>query len=100
MPSKKTRINLTVDDDMNQLFDDISKLTGTPKATLIMDFLVEAKPALIAMRRGLKMAKNSRERLPYAMLDLAVQANEQTAIINKEMADILSKQSDWVGHND
>lgn len=100
MPSRKTRINLTVEDDMNQLFQELSDLTGVPKARLIMDFLVEAKPAFLAMKRGLKMVKSSREKLPSVMLDLIAQANEQTAVMNKEMSDILSKQMDWVEKDD
>ena len=34
MPTKKTRINLSVDDDMNELLTALSKFEGKPKATL------------------------------------------------------------------
>ena len=39
MPTKKTRINLSVDDDMNELLTALSKFEGKPKATLITDIL-------------------------------------------------------------
>lgn len=100
MPTKKQRINLTVDDDMNALFDDLAKLTGVPKTRLIMDFLREAEPAFRTMKKGLLMAKNSREKLPSVFIDLASQANQQTAIINKELAEMMSSQMDWVQKDD
>lgn len=100
MPTKKQRINLTVDDDMNALFDDLAKLTGVPKTRLIMDFLREAEPAFRTMKKGLLMAKNSREKLPSVFIDLASQANQQTAIINKELAEMMSAQTDWVQKDD
>lgn len=91
MPTKKHRINLTVDDDMNALFDELSELTSTPKARLIMDFLKEAEPALRTIKHGLLMAKSSRENMPSVLLDLASQANQQTAMINRDLADLLKQ---------
>lgn len=100
MPTKKHRINLTVDDDLNKLLSELSELTKTPKARLVVDFLKEAEPAFKTMRKGLLMARNSRDKLPHVLLDLASHANEQTAVINKEMAKLMSKQQDWVDADD
>ena len=47
MPTRKPRINLSVDDDLNQLLDELSQLTGKPKATLVMELLRESKPCLL-----------------------------------------------------
>lgn len=100
MPTRKPRINLTVDDDLNEILGELSELTGKPKATLIMELIRESRPALITMKRGLKMAKTSREKAAQTiMFDLLSQANQNAAIMNKEMAEILSSQIDWVGHD-
>lgn len=98
MPSQKKRINLTVDDDMNKLLDDLAELTETPKARLIMNFLREAEPALKTMRKALITAQKSRDKIPFALAELASDANARVAIINAQMADVI--QTDWVGDND
>lgn len=99
MPTQKPRINLTLDDEMNVLFDDLASLTGTPKARLIRELLVEMKPVLVDMRDGLSQAKHSRDNIPVVLARMASRANEKVALINSEMADFL-KQSDWVSSND
>ena len=100
MPTRKPRINLSVDDDLNQLLDELSQLTGKPKATLVMELLRESKPALMTMKRGLKMAKTSREKAAQnIMLELLSQANQTAATMNKEMAEMISSQIDRVGHD-
>lgn len=96
MPTQKPRINLTLDDDMNKLFDELAELTGKPKATFIRDILEEMAPVLKDMRNGLAHAKHSRDNLPAFLAKMASTANEKTAYINAEMADILKKQQDWV----
>lgn len=100
MPTKKHRINLTVDDEMNTLFQELAELTGVPKTRLIMDFLKEAEPVFRTMKDGLLMANNSRDKLPLLLVDLASKANEHTAIMNKEVADLLAKQIDLDLNND
>ena len=44
MPSKKTRIALTVDDDLNHVLSELSELTGEPKTKLICDVLNDIVP--------------------------------------------------------
>ena len=51
MPTKKARINLTVEDDMNQLLDELAILTGVPKTRLVMDFITDLKPVLLDMKK-------------------------------------------------
>lgn len=98
MPSQKKRINLTVDDEINSLLDDLAELTGRPKATIIMDMLKEAVPTLKTVRKGLIMAKNSRDKLPIVFAEFASDINSRTATINNDLAVLM--QTDWVDDND
>lgn len=100
MTNRKHRVNLTLKTDMNSLLDDLAELTGVPKARLVADFLDEAEPALKTMRKALRTANNSREKLPYALAELVADANVKTAIMNQEMAEIFSKQANWEDNDD
>ncbi len=60
MPSQKPRIALTVDDDLNELLEEISKLTKKPKATIITEFLVDIKPVLTDLRDALILRRKKR----------------------------------------
>lgn len=93
MPTKKARINLTVEDDMNQLLDELAILTGVPKTRLVMDFITDLKPVLLDMKKGLELAKTSRESLPAVLASMVSKANEQTAFINKEFSEMLSEKT-------
>ena len=53
MPSQKPRIALTLDDDLQSVIDDISRITKTPKATIITDILRNSYPALDDLRNAL-----------------------------------------------
>ena len=48
MPTQKARLNLTLDDDLQSVIDDIARITKTPKARIITDILRNAYPALNA----------------------------------------------------
>lgn len=98
MPSQKTRINLTLDDEVNQLFSELSQLTGTPKATFIRNIIEEMYPVLKDMRDGLVQAQQSRNSLPIALTKMASKVNEKAAYVNNEMAELL--QQDWTIGND
>lgn len=93
MPTKKARINLSVDDDLNKLITDLSVLMDLPKATVITDFLDDIKPALIDLRDALQLAKEKKSVVSH-LAKMAANANNQTAIINTEMADFYGKQPD------
>lgn len=43
---QKNRVNLTLDDDLYATLTKLSELTGTPKATIVSDFLADVKPHL------------------------------------------------------
>lgn len=43
---KRTRVQVTIDDETNQILEELYQLTGTPKATTIAEFISEIKPHL------------------------------------------------------
>lgn len=62
MPSKKTRINLTVDDDMNELLSELCDLQGgMPKATLINNYLDMLRPHMIEIRDAIRMVNEKKD---------------------------------------
>ena len=95
VPTKKRRIALTVDDDLNGILDELSRLTQTPKSTIIVDFLKDAKPHLKDIVDALKLVEDKKSAVPI-MSKLTAMANQQVAIVNNEMADMYKKQIDWV----
>ena len=44
MPSKKARINLTVDDELNTVLKNLSELMNEPKAGIVVGFLKDLMP--------------------------------------------------------
>lgn len=90
MPSQKPRLNLTLDDDLNELITDLSKLMGIPKTRIITDFLKDVKPALTDLRDALQLAKDKKSVVPQ-LARLAANANNKTSIINDEMAEMLKQ---------
>ena len=61
MPSKKTRINLTVDDDMNQLLTELAKLQGIPKTTLVYEYLEAMRPHMIEVRDAIRLVNDKKD---------------------------------------
>tara|TARA_R110002124_G_C8925356_1_gene511576 strand:+ start:1207 stop:1476 length:270 start_codon:yes stop_codon:yes gene_type:complete len=62
MPSKKTRINLTVDDDMNELLTELCDLQGgMPKATLINNYLDMLRPHMIEIRDAIRLVNEKKD---------------------------------------
>lgn len=43
---QKNRVNLTLDDDLYMTLNELSELSGTPKATIVHELLTEVKPHL------------------------------------------------------
>ena len=64
MPSRKPRIALTVPDDLHDILDTLSDLTGTPKTKLILEILEESKPVFIQMITALEQSKKAKKTPP------------------------------------
>lgn len=95
MPSNKTRINLTVDSELNELLDNVARLTGTPKARFVLEILNDVKPMLVELVSALESANEKKDYIPN-LARMSALANAKTAIINNEMSEIYSNQLDWV----
>lgn len=93
MATRKNRIAISVTDDLNDLLNKLSNLSGQPKSKIILDMVEDAQPFLEDIIKALEMAKNAKDSLqPVTLLaDLANLANEQMNIINDEMAKIEEK---------
>lgn len=97
MPSQKPRLNLTLDDELNDLITDLAKLMGIPKTRVITDVLKDVLPVLTEMRDALESAKEKKNVLPH-LARIAANANIKTGIINSEMVTLLN-QYDLLGDN-
>ena len=65
MPSKKTRVNLTIDDDMDELLIELADLQGVPKATLVVQYLEAMRPHMIEIRNAIRMVNEKKDPSPY-----------------------------------
>lgn len=92
MPSQKARLNLTLDDDLQELIDDLSDLTKTPKARVITDLIRECYPALDMVRKSLKDIEAQKQALPH-LARLSAHANIEMAKVNLQMADLFEGDS-------
>lgn len=99
MPSQKPRLNLTLDDDLNDVITDLSKLMGVPKTRIITDMLKDVLPVLIDMRDALKVAQDKKKVIPH-LARIAANANDKTGIVNAEMADLLNQYDLLEENND
>ena len=94
MPTQKSRLNLTLDDDLNETITRLAELMGKPKASLANFLLGQMQPVLIDMANALEDVQNKKNALPH-LVKMSAMANQGTANINSDMADFL-KQIDWV----
>ena len=95
VPTKKRRVALTVDDDLNKLLEDLSVLMKKPKSTIISDFLVDVTPMLTDLRDALQLAEQKKDIKPV-LARMTASANIKTAEMNNDML----KQFDWVENQD
>jgi|Wag4MinimDraft_9_1082661.scaffolds.fasta_scaffold03122_2 hypothetical protein len=93
MPSKKTRIALTVEDDLNHVLSELSELTGEPKTKLICDVLNDIVPVYKELVETLKEAKQKKDTLP-ALAKWSAKANQQVAFMNNEMSKLYQKEGE------
>lgn len=56
MPSKNTRVNLTLPDDVIDALDRLGKVTGAGRATIVREFLIEGQPLFAEMATAAEMA--------------------------------------------
>lgn len=61
MTDRKPRINVTVDDEMNELITQLAELQGIPKATLITQYLDMLRPHMVEIRDAMKLVKENKD---------------------------------------
>jgi len=64
MPSRKPRIALTIPHDLNDLLDNVSTLSGTPKTKLIVEMLEQYSPVLEQVLSAMQQIKADKEKAP------------------------------------
>ena len=87
MPTKKTRINLSVDDDMNELLTELASLQGTPKATLITEYLDMLRPHLIDIRDAIRMVNEKKDPTIHLRKILLNSQDALTEVMKEEFLD-------------
>lgn len=87
MPSKKTRINLTVDDDMDNLLTELADLQGIPKTTLVYEYLEAMRPHMIEIRDAIRMVNEKKDPSPHLRKMLLDGQQDLFDVIKKEFTD-------------
>ena len=92
MPSRKSRVALTVPDDLNALFDRISDLNGTPKTKLMIELLEAYKPVLEEMLDTLEKIhadkENAQKIVKQFGQNLVMEASSILGDVSKEVRDL------------
>lgn len=88
MPTRKPRIALTVPDELNDVLDRVSDLSGTPKTKLIIEMLEQYAPVLEQVLEALEKIKSDKENAPeiakkFAQ-DMLLDGNEMLGLIASE----------------
>mgnify|MGYP001346321869 CR=1 FL=1 len=84
MPSKKTRINLTVDDDMDNLLTELADLQGIPKTTLVYEYLEAMRPHMVEIRDAIRMVNEKKDPSPHLRKMLLDGQQDLFDVIKKE----------------
>lgn len=92
MPSRKPRVALTMPDDLNDLFDRISELNGTPKTKLIVELLQAYEPVLVEMLDTLEKIhadkENAQKIVKQFGQNLVMNASSIIGEVSKEVQDL------------
>ena len=87
MPTKKTRINLSVDDDMNELLMELAALQGIPKATLVTDYLDMLRPHMVEIRDAIRMVNEKKDPTIHLRKILLNSQDALTEVMKEEFLD-------------
>lgn len=60
MPTRKPRTNITLDEDINELFERLAVLRKVPKATLISEYVSATKPHVQAMIEAIELVEQNK----------------------------------------
>ena len=85
MTDRKPRINVTVDDDMNELLTALSKFEGKPKATLITDILEQMRPHLTDLLHAMELVEQKKN--PSKVLNKLLVGQQREFLDRLEVSD-------------
>ena len=85
MPSKKTRVMLTMPDDLDAIFSRIAELENKPKTKVIIDYLSSLKPHAESMIQALELVQQKKNPL----LILNQMTADSLTMLGTEMSDFL-----------
>ena len=92
MPSRKPRIALTVPDELNDILDRLSDLSGTPKTKLIIEMLEQYAPifdqAVQAMEKIKADKENGKNIAKQFALEMFADGHEMLSQMAKEAKDL------------
>ncbi len=87
MPTAKPRINLSVDEDMNELLAELAALQGIPKATLVTQYLDMLRPHMVEIRDAIRMVNEKKDPSPHLRKMLLDGQQELFDTIREEFTD-------------
>lgn len=85
MPSKNTRVALTLPDEVIFVLDRMAKLTGAGRATLIREWLIEGLPMFKELADSMEMASRQNIDAFKVMSESLEQASNLTGQLSLEM---------------
>ena len=87
MTDRKPRINVTVDDDMNELIAELAALQGIPKATLVVQYLDMLRPHMVEIRDAIRMVNDKKDPSPQLRKMLLDGQQQLFDVIKEEFTD-------------
>ena len=73
MPTRKPRMMLSVPDDLNDLLERLSDLSGTPKTKLVIEMLEQFAPVLEQVLDAMEKIKSDKEKAPLIAKQFALE---------------------------
>ena len=90
MPSRKPRLNLTLDDDLKEVLGRLSVLMKKKKKRIVNEMLRNAYPAFVGLADALEDAEKKKSVLPH-LAKISAMANQQVGVMNTEMSEFMSQ---------
>ena len=87
MTDRKPRINVTVDDDMNELIAELAALQGIPKATLVVQYLDMLRPHMVEIRDAIRMVNEKKDPTIHLRKILLNSQDALTEVMKEEFLD-------------
>jgi hypothetical protein len=92
---RKVRIALTLPAEADSVLSEISKLTNTPKTTIVTQLVVESMPAFQSVLEAVKQAHEGRKQAAYdAMLGFVAKAHTDLNQIDLDLGQFKGKHLD------